>query len=209
VLAVGLTGGLARGKSTAAAALRRLGAPVVSSDELAREVVRPGEPAWQAIRDAFGAAVLRPDGTLDRPRLASLIFADPGARRTLEAITHPEIRRRTLAWLAERRAAGEAAAVCDIPLLFEVGLHRPGTFLDRIWLVYAPPELQLRRLQARDGLDEAAARARLAAQWPMARKLPLADLVLRNEGTPAQLEEAVGAAWRDLLAEAREGTHAP
>lgn len=205
MVVVGLTGGIASGKSTAAAALRRIGAPVVSSDELAREVVRPGEPAWHAVREAFGAGVLRADGTLDRRALAATVFADPAARRRLEAITHPEIRRRMLAWLAAQRAAGAAAAVCDIPLLFEVGLHTPPTFVDRIWVVHVRPETQLERLMRRDGLDEPAARARLEAQWPLSRKAALADVVLDNEDSPQALARAVEDAWARLLAASEAG----
>ncbi len=203
MVVVGLTGGIASGKSTAAAALRRIGAPVVSSDEFARAVVEPGEPALRQIVDAFGPGILRADGSLDRRALAQKVFTDAEARRRLEGITHPPIRARTLAWLAARRAEGAPAAVCDIPLLFEVGLHLPGSFVDRIWVVTVGHEEQMRRLLLRDPLDPSAARGRLEAQWPLERKESLAHLVLDNNGTREQLEAAVARSWAALLAERR------
>jgi dephospho-CoA kinase len=200
MVVVGLTGGIATGKTTALSFLRRLGAPVLSSDELARAVVVPGEPALAEIAAAFGSGVLQPDGTLHRQALAARVFADAAARRRLEAIVHPRIRARTLAWLEWQRARGVAAAVCDIPLLFEVGLHHRGSFVDRIWVVRVRPEEQLRRLLLRDGLTEAEARQRLAAQWPLPWKEAGADCVLDNDGPPEVLEAAVARAWRGLRA---------
>jgi len=200
VLVIGLTGGIASGKSTAAAALEAAGAPVVRADALAREVVSPGSAALAEIGRVFGAGVLRKDGSLDRPALAAMVFGDPPARRRLEGITHPLIRERTLQWLAAQADAGAPAAVCDIPLLFEVGLHQAGTFIDRIWVVSVGPETQLRRLMVRDRLDREAALARLRAQWPLADKSHLADLVLENEGPPDALDRAARRAWADALA---------
>lgn len=201
VVVVGLTGGIASGKSTAAAALQACGAPVVRSDALAREVVAPGTRALAEIRAAFGPQVLAPDGTLARRVLAERIFADPAARRRLEEITHPRIHRRMLRWLQERRGEGAPAAVCDIPLLFEAGYDRRGGFLDRIWVVRVDAETQLRRLMARDGLDPAAAAARLAAQWPLEAKAARAQLVLENAGSPEELAAVAQHAWRRLRQE--------
>lgn len=201
VLVVGLTGGIASGKSTAAAALEAAGAPVVRSDTLAREVVRPGSAALERIAATFGPQLLRADGTLERTALGRMIFADPAARRRLEEITHPEIRRLTFVWLAQQRRRGARAAVCDIPLLFEVGLDGPGSFIDRIWVIAVQPETQLRRLQARDGLPRAAALARIQAQRPLAEKVAGAGRVFWNEGAPEVLAGAVRTAWAELLAE--------
>jgi dephospho-CoA kinase len=209
VLVIGLTGGIACGKSTAAAALEAAGAPVVRSDVLAREVVEPGEPALEEIRSAFGPAVIRPDGRLNRRALAEIVFRDPEARRVLERITHPRIHRRMLQWLEERRREGQPAAVCDIPLLFEAGYHRRPSFLDRIWVVRVRPETQLQRLMARDGLDREAALRRIAAQWPLEHKAALADLVFDNEGTPEELAARVRAAWRAVLEEVRRAGGGP
>jgi len=210
VRVVGLTGGIASGKSTVRHILEGLGAPTLSSDAVAREVVRPGQPAWEAVVAAFGSEVLRADGQLDRRRLAEFIFADPARRRQLEAATHPAIRERTLAWVEAQRHAGALAVVCEIPLLFEVGLDRPGSFVDRIWVVQVRPEVQWERLRRRDGLSEAEARARLASQWPLAVKAAAAHRVIDNNGSLEQLREVVAAAWRELLAEvAAESGAAP
>jgi dephospho-CoA kinase len=203
VVVVGLTGGIATGKSTAAAALARRGAPVLRADDLAREVVRPGTPVLEAIREAFGPEVLLPDGSLDRAAMARRVFSDPEARRRLEALTHPAIRARAEAWIGEARRRGAPAVVYEVPLLFEVGLHRPGGGIDRIWVVAARPEVQLERLMRRDGLAEAEARARLAAQWPLEAKVRGAHRVFWNDGPPEDLERAVVQAWQELLEEVR------
>ena len=180
MLVIGLTGGIASGKSTAAAALEAAGAPVVRSDVLARAVVAPGEPALQEIRAAFGPAVVAPDGTLLRRRLGDIVFADAEARRTLERITHPRIHARMLAWLDARRAEGATGAVCDIPLLYEAGYDRSGC-LDRVWVVAVEAETQIRRLMARDGLGRQEALRRIGAQWPLGEKVRRADMVFDNE----------------------------
>ncbi len=200
MVVVGLTGGIATGKSTAAAALEAAGAPVVRSDDLARQVVAPGEPALEEIRAAFGPGVLAADGGLDRRALGDLVFADAAARRRLEAITHPRIHARMLAWLQERRAQGLPAAVCDIPLLFEAGYGERGSFVDVVWVVAADPAEQVRRLMRRDGLGRAAALARIRAQWPLAEKVRRADLVLDNGASPEDLAARAKAAWAALLA---------
>ena len=208
IFVVGLTGGIACGKSTAADALEAEGAPVCRSDRVARQVVEPGEPALAEIVAAFGPGVLEADGRLARRRMAERIFADGAARRRLEAITHPRIRACTVGWLRQQAAAGAQAAVCEIPLLFEAGYAEPGSFVDRIWVVAVPARVQVERLMSRDGLDRAAAQARLSAQWPIAVKVRRADLVLRNEGTPAELGERARRAWRALQAELRGGGEA-
>ncbi len=202
VRVIGLTGGIASGKSTAAAALEAAGAPVVRSDLLAREIVAPGQPALDEIRAAFGPKVLAPDGTLARGALARIVFSDAEARRALERITHPRIHARMAQWLEARRAEGAPGAVCDIPLLYEAGYDQGG-FVERVWVVVVRPETQLRRLMARDGLGREDALRRIAAQWPLADKARRADLVFENEGAPEDLARRVRAAWDAMLAQGR------
>ncbi len=206
---IGLTGGIASGKSTAADALESVGAPVVGSDVLARAAVAPGTGGLAEVVSTFGRDLLRPDGCLDREALGRRVWGDPEARRRLESIIHPPVRDATIAWLAQRRRAGSAAAVCDIPLLFEVGLHLAGSFVDRIWVVSVQPGTQLRRLMARDGLDAREAAERIALQWPLAAKAAQAHRVFENEGTPQDLRRQVVLAWAQTLEEVgdRPRTH--
>lgn len=195
---IGLTGGIATGKSTFAALLRARGVPVVDADALARAVVEPGTPALAEIARAFGPDVLRPDGALDRKRVADRVFADPAARRRLEAITHPAVRQAMLAETRRLEGEGHALAFYDAPLLYEVGLDAA---LDAVVVVWAPRAVQRERLRRRDGLSEAAADARLAAQLPVDEKAARADLVVENAGAEAEL---AGKADR-LLADLRQG----
>ena len=181
MLRIGLTGGVATGKSHVRARIAELGWPTIDADQLAREVVRPGQPAWQEIRDRFGDAVCGPDGALDRHALGSIVFADAEARKDLEAIIHPRVYGAIQEWLD--RLAGEGAhavAVADIPLLYETG-H--AVDFDRVVVVLCAPEEQLRRLMARDGLDEAAARQRIEAQLPTADKAARADIVISTDAS--------------------------
>ncbi|ROR29698.1 dephospho-CoA kinase [Inmirania thermothiophila] len=185
MLRVGLTGGIASGKSAVAERFARLGVPVIDTDQVAREVVEPGEPALAAVVEAFGPEVLDRTGRLDRRRMRALVFSDPASRRRLEAILHPAIWART-----ERRLEGLDApyAVVVVPLLVETGAqHR----FHRILVVDAPERLQLERLVRRDRMDEAAARAMIAAQAPRAARLAAADDVIVNDGPPEALDEAV------------------
>jgi dephospho-CoA kinase len=189
---IGLTGGIATGKSTVARLLAGRGAVIVDADVLAREVVEPGSPALAEIAAGFGDSVLTADGALDRAALGAVVFADPAQRRRLEAITHPRI----AALMGERIAAGLASeaplVVADIPLLFEgdrVGL------VEGVLLVDTPEEVQLRRLMLRDGIAEAAARARVAAQMPLAEKRRRATWVIDNSGTPEETAARVAAWW--------------
>jgi dephospho-CoA kinase len=198
VRVVGLTGGLASGKSTFASALRARGAPVVDADAIAREVVRPGEPALAEIVRAFGAGVLDASGALDRPAVSARVFADPEARRRLEAITHPAIRKAMLEETARLAASGHDLAFYDAPLLFEVGLDAA---LDSVVVVWAPPEQQRARAVARGGLAPEEAEARLAAQLPLDEKARRADFVVLNDGPP----EALGAKAARLLDDLRKG----
>ena len=192
---IALTGGIASGKSAVADLLAERGAVIIDADVLARAVVEPGTPGLAAIVERFGAAVLAADGSLDRPALGRIIFADPDARADLEAITHPAIRARARAL---RAAAPEGSVVIDvIPLLVEAGL---ADGFDTVIVVDADPDTQLRRLRSRDGFTAQEAGQRLAAQASRADRLAVADLVVPNTGDLADLRREVDQAWRRLTA---------
>lgn len=194
---IGLTGGIASGKSTAAARFRALGVPVVDADALAREAVAPGSEGLAEVVRAFGAEVLAPDGALDRKKLGEIVFSDPEARRRLERITHPRIAALSMQRMAEIAATGAPYGLYEAALLVENGVHRS---LDGLVVVACAPEVQLRRLTARDGIDETAAKARLDAQMPVEDKLAAATWVIRNDGDRAALEAAVDAVHAEILA---------
>ncbi len=188
---VGLTGGIATGKSTAARRFARAGLAVIDADRLARDVVRPGTPALAEIAAAFGPEVIRPDGSLDRERLGRIVFADPRARARLNAIVHPRVHEEAERRFAEaRRRHPGGVVVYDVPLLFETGSE--GRF-DLVIVVYTPRAVQEARLAARDGLDLAEARRRVDAQMDIDEKAARAHVVLENTGTPADLEGQVDA----------------
>ncbi len=188
---VGLTGGIATGKSTAARRFARAGCTVIDADQVAREVVRPGTPALAEIAAAFGPEVIRADGSLDRERLGRIVFADPRARARLNAIVHPRVHDEVERRFAEaRRRDPGGLVVYDVPLLFETGSE--GRF-DLVVVVFAPPEVQQARLMARDGLDPVQARRRVDAQMGIGEKAARAHVVLENTGTPADLEGQVDA----------------
>ena len=189
---VGLTGGIASGKSMVADELAARGAIIIDADVLAREVVEPGTPALAAIIDRFGAQVLR-DGQIDRARLAQIVFADPHARRDLERIVHPAVRARA----AElERAAGDAAVVVHvIPLLVETGQHED---FDVVVTVDADHETQIQRLMARNGFTRAQAESRIAAQASREDRRRAADVVVDNTGSLTQLREQIDALWAEL-----------
>lgn len=192
-LQVGLTGGIGSGKSTVSARLAELGAVVVDYDLLAREAVEPGTPALAAIRERFGDAVVAADGSLDRPALGAVVFADETARRDLEAITHPAIR--DLAAARIGAAPDDAVVVHDHPLLVDMGM---AAACDVVVVVDLPPELQVRRLVEQRGMTETDARARLAAQTSREQRLAAADEVLDNRGSREELLAAVDALWTRL-----------
>ena len=198
-LRIGLTGGVASGKSTVAAALRARGAAIVDADAIAREVVRPGEPAYQSIIAAFGPSVVGPGGALDRKALARRVFADADARRRLNALTHPDIRRRMAEEAVHLTASGGTPVIVfDIPLLLDT-TDGSDLALDGIVVVYADPETRLRRLTARDGLPEDDARRRLAAQIPLEDKVKRADWVIDNSGPPEETDAQVERLWQTLM----------
>jgi dephospho-CoA kinase len=192
---IGLTGGVASGKSTVARILRELGAPVVDADQLAREVVTRGSPALQEIVRRFGPGVLGPDGELDRPALGALVFQDARARKDLEAITHPRIAARAQQEIAAHASRGARVVIYEAALIVENRLHEG---LQGLIVVAVPPEVQLARLMHRDRLDEAAARARLQAQLPLEAKVAVADHVIDNSGSLEDTRQQTLRVWQEI-----------
>ena len=198
MLRVGLSGGIGSGKSTVARALARRGAVVIDADAIAREVVEPGQPGLAAVVERFGPEVLDADGRLDRPKLAALVFGDDAARADLNAIVHPRVALET----ARRTAAAppDAMVVIDVPLLVEAA--RSG--YDVVVIVEAPEEVRLKRLVAR-GMSPDDARRRMAAQASDADRRKVADVLLDNSGSEADLEAQIDALWAQLTASLRSG----
>jgi dephospho-CoA kinase len=191
---VGLTGGLGAGKSTVAALLAEHGAIVIDADAIAREVVRAGTPGFAAVVQRFGPGVVRPDGGLDRARLAEIVFADEQARDDLNAIVHPLVGRRSAELMAD--APDDATVVYDVPLLAENGL---ADGFDVVVVVEADLATRLRRLADR-GLPEADARARIAAQATDEQRRAIADEIVRNDGTEQELADRIRDLWQRLHA---------
>lgn len=198
MLLIALTGNIASGKSAVARILADLGAVVIDADELSREVVRPGTKALAAIVSRWGKKVLNPDGTLDRGRLRSIVFADPAERKALNDIVHPEVGRRRNELVADARARGDAVLVAAVPLLFEAGLERE---FDRVILVDAPDDVRLARLVQKRGIGAAEARRIMAAQIPAASKRRRSDVVIDNDSTLEELRRAVERAWAELTSD--------
>lgn len=185
---VALTGGIATGKSHVRERFAALGVPTIDADRLAREAVAPGTAGLDAVIQRFGSDLVDRSGVLDRARLASLVFADADARRALEAIVHPFVRRATARWFASLDPGAHAWALADIPLLYEVGRDRD---FDAVVVAACAPATQLRRIMDRDGVTEEQARQRLAAQLPIDEKTRRADFVIRTDGTFAETDAAV------------------
>lgn len=192
---IGLTGGIATGKSTVSGILSDRAA-IVDADRLAREVVEPGRDAWREIVALFGPGALRPDETLDRAYLRQRVFRDPASRKRLEAITHPRIRALARERIVERSRDAEFV-VYDAPLLFEAKIHR---WLRPVILVACARKTQERRLRQRDGLGDADIERHLEAQMPLAEKRRLADFVIENDGALPDLREAVAKVWEAVVA---------
>jgi dephospho-CoA kinase len=191
---VGLSGGIGAGKSVVAERLAELGAVVIDADRLAREVVRPGTDGLAEVVAAFGTGVLGPDGALDRPALGRLVFADDEARRRLEGIIHPRVRARTAELVAA--APPDAVVVNDVPLLVEAGL---AAGYEIVIMVIADEETRVRRLVATRGMTEAEARSRIRAQATDDQRREVADVVIENDGTVAELRDKVDAVWQERL----------
>jgi dephospho-CoA kinase len=193
---IGLTGGIATGKSTVVEMLRKKGAYIIDADRLAREVVKPDQPAWQEIVDWLGDQILLNDRTLDRGRLAELVFSDNQKLQILNGIIHPRVGSRILELTREIERQNPAAVVIyDIPLLIEAGMQE---MTDLVLLVYAPRDIQLRRLMARDRLSLNEAEMRLAAQMPIEEKKKHVHQVIDNSRTIVETKQQVEAFWDNL-----------
>jgi len=198
MLSVGLTGGIGAGKSEVSRLLVEHGAVLIDADRIAREVVAPGTPGLAAVVEAFGPGVLAPDGSLDRPKLGSIVFADPEKLAVLNSIVHPLVGARSRA--VETAAAEDAVVVHDVPLLAENGL---APLYDVVVVVDASPDTQLDRLVRLRGMTEEDARARMAAQATREKRLEIADIVIDNDVPLEQLRRRVSDVWEDLGRRAR------
>ncbi|QES41023.1 dephospho-CoA kinase [Streptomyces venezuelae] len=198
MLKVGLTGGIGAGKSEVSRLLVAAGAVLIDADKIAREVVEPGTPGLAAVVEAFGADVLAPDGSLDRPKLGAVVFADAEKLAALNAIVHPLVGARSAE--LEQAASGDAVVVHDVPLLTENGL---APLYDLVIVVDASPATQLDRLVRLRGMSEEDARARMAAQATREKRLEIADIVIDNDGPLEGLPKRVAEVWADLERRAR------
>ena len=190
---IALTGGIATGKSHVRARFEELGVPTIDSDVLAHQAVAPGSAGLAAVVARFGPNVLDPQGQLDRKRMGEIVFSNPPARKTLEAIIHPEVQRETNAWFAGLDSRRHPFAIADIPLLYEVNRDRD---FDAVIVVACDPRTQLQRVMARDGLSEAEAQRRIHAQLPIEDKIRRADFVIHTDGsvedTNRQVDQLAG-----------------
>lgn len=199
MIRVGLTGGIASGKSTVSAIFRHAGTKIIDADLIARDVVEKGLPAWQKIVAHFGPRVLMADGQLDRNSLADVVFNDPVQKRYLNAIVHPHVNRKAKELMQQLEVVQpDGVVVLDVPLLYEVGMEKD---LDKIIVVYVPEAVQMERLMQRDGLSEQAARARIKAQMPIEEKRRRADIVIDNSGSLEATQDAALKIHRALTAE--------
>lgn len=189
---IGLTGGVATGKSSVALFFAERGVPVIDADQLARDAVLPGTPGLKRIISLFGQGVLTGDGVLDRKRLGALVFQDPAKRRQLEAILHPEIRRLAEERIALAASAGHRRLIYMAPLLIEAGATDR---VDDIWVVTVRPEIQLERLMRRDGIDLLQARQIVESQMPLSEKERHGSVVIDNSGTEAQTRRLLESVW--------------
>jgi dephospho-CoA kinase len=194
---IGLTGGIASGKSTVATILKQLGAAVINADELSREVVQPGKGAWKEIVETFGANVLQSDKTLDRKKLRTVVFDNPEARKKLEAIIHPKVRALAEEKIRELAAAGRSIIVYEVPLLFEGQLHH---WLRPVILVACDINTQRQRLRDRDQLTNTEAQQHIDAQMSLEEKRKLADYVIENNGNIEELKRQVKSVLESIAA---------
>jgi len=192
---VGLTGGIATGKSTVASMLSQLGARIIDADELAREIVHPGQEAWREIVETFGQEILREDKSIDREKLRKKVFRDTEARKRLESITHPRIRSLAQQRMQQLAAEGAKIVVYMAPLLFENQVH---LWLRPVILVACDAATQKRRLQKRDGLNDEEIQQHLKAQMSLEEKRELADFIIENTGTLDSLRKRVEEVWQTI-----------
>lgn len=196
MLVIGLTGGIASGKSTVAGILADLGARIIDTDKIAREIVKPGEPAWEQIKLTFGPQYLKFDGSIDRRALGNLIFSDATAREKLNAITHPLIKKEIADRIVVyRKQEPSGVIVIEAPLLLEAGMQ---PMVDEIWVVTAPEEMRLKRLMARDNLSREEALQRLKSQLPEEERLKYATRVIDTSKDIATTTAIVKAIWQEL-----------
>ncbi|MFI9583073.1 dephospho-CoA kinase [Streptomyces sp. NPDC052236] len=204
MLSVGLTGGIGAGKSEVSRLLVSYGAVLIDADKIAREVVEPGTPGLAAVVDAFGPEILTADGTLDRPKLGSIVFSDADRLARLNAIVHPLVGARSRQ--LERAAEADAVVVHDVPLLTENNL---AALYDVVVVVDASPKTQLDRLVRQRGMPESEARSRMAAQATREQRLAIADLVIDNDGPLEDLEPRVREVWTELTRRAARTARRP
>ncbi|HHT02320.1 MAG TPA: dephospho-CoA kinase [Firmicutes bacterium] len=195
MLVIGLTGGIGSGKSTVSNMLRELGAVIIDADVIARQVVRPGEPAWQELQERFGREIIRPDGSLDRRRLGEIAFHNSQALQDLNRITHPRIRERIIERIDQLRQMNVRVVVVDAPLLLEAGLT---DIVDQVWVVDVDHETLVKRVQLREGFTAEQVEARLQAQMAPEEKRRRADVVIDNRGNVGQTQEQVLQLWHKI-----------
>jgi len=200
VIVAGLTGGIATGKSLVATMLRDEGIPVFDADQTARDIVMPGKPAWDEIVKLFGEGVLAPDRTLDRAKLAAIVFSDSAKRKALETITHPKIRESIAQDIVSVAMRGGDLAVVDAALMIETGWAKD---FAGVIVVDVPADVQLARVMARDKMSNADAKKRIAAQMPLAEKRTHATWVIDNSGTPDETRKLVNGLAATLRQKAR------
>ena len=193
---IGLTGGVGCGKSTVSRYLSSLGIPIVDGDRIAHEATEPGSAVMREIARVFGEDMLREDGTLDREKLAALVFSDEEKRQTLNGIIHPYVWRKAAAQMLAAEAVGHSLIVLDMPLLIEIGWHLR---VESIWVVVVPKETQIERVCQRDGATREQALARIRMQMPTDKKIGYADIVIDNSGTMEETYRQVDAALSKLV----------
>jgi dephospho-CoA kinase len=195
MIKIAITGGAGSGKSTVARMFRELGAPVLDADAAARDAVAVGRPAWQELRCLYGEEYFQADGELDRARVSQLVFAEPAARKRLDAIVHPRVAEDLQKQIEALGQQGAELVLVEVPLLYEAGLA--GAY-DRVIVVYVDPADQIRRLRERDGRGETEIAGILKAQWPLADKAARADFLVDNRGSLSQTREQVQQIWTAL-----------
>ena len=198
---IGLTGGIASGKSTVGAMLRQMGAVVIDTDLIAHEVTAPGSGAVMEMSRRYGSDIVKDDGSLRRDVVGKIVFSDPVEKKWLESLLHPLIRAEAEKQAQAAFEAGQKVVVLDVPLLFESGWNGQ---VDEIWTVYVPREIQEVRLQRRDGYTESEIADRLASQWPINEKAKRADVVIDNTGLPESTRRQVEVAWNAVVNRLRE-----
>lgn len=190
---IGLTGGIASGKSTVSAWLAKQGAPIIDADIIARQVVEKGQPCLKQLVEAFGQTVLLADGRLNRPLVGQLVFTDKAKRQKLNQIMHKAIKEKMAEQAAIYEKTGQTAAIYDVPLLVETGWYQ---WMDEVWVVAVSPKTQLKRLMLRNQYTEVEAKERIASQMALTDKIKVADKVIANDGTEDDLYKELGLLWQ-------------